>query len=77
VAGDCNSLAETHAWFDFRVAHHFPNILIFVLPAHPRARRIDVSLGGPFNIQRGLCFSSTASAAAYELPQVENLSKIV
>ena len=30
VAGDCNSLAETHAWFDSRVAHHFhgkrPNI---------------------------------------------------
>ena len=24
VAGDCNSLAETHAWFDSRVAHHFP-----------------------------------------------------
>jgi hypothetical protein len=23
VAGDCNSLAETHAWFDSRVAHHF------------------------------------------------------
>ena len=22
VAGDCNSLAETHAWFDSRVAHH-------------------------------------------------------
>jgi len=21
VAGDCNSLAETHAWFDSRVAH--------------------------------------------------------
>jgi len=24
VAGDCNSLAETHAWFDSRVAHHLP-----------------------------------------------------
>ena len=24
VAGDCNSLAETHAWFDSRVAHHYP-----------------------------------------------------
>ena len=23
VAGDCNSLAETHAWFDSRVAHHY------------------------------------------------------
>ena len=23
VAGDCNSLAETHAWFDSKVAHHF------------------------------------------------------
>ena len=23
MAGDCNSLAETHAWFDSRVAHHF------------------------------------------------------
>ncbi len=22
MAGDCNSLAETHAWFDSRVAHH-------------------------------------------------------
>jgi len=21
-AGDCNSLAETHVWFDSRVAHH-------------------------------------------------------
>ncbi|KAJ55001.1 hypothetical protein ACMU_14680 [Actibacterium mucosum KCTC 23349] len=23
VAGDCNSLEATHAWFDSRVAHHF------------------------------------------------------
>jgi hypothetical protein len=28
VAGDCNSLAETHAWFDSRVAHH----LVFLKP---------------------------------------------
>ena len=28
VAGDCNSLAETHAWFDSRVAHHFSTIYI-------------------------------------------------
>ena len=26
VAGDCNSLAETHAWFDSRVAHHYSTI---------------------------------------------------
>jgi hypothetical protein len=23
VAGDCNSLEATHAWFDSKVAHHF------------------------------------------------------
>jgi hypothetical protein len=27
VAGDCNSLAETHAWFDSRVAHHLSNVI--------------------------------------------------
>jgi len=27
VAGDCNSLAETHAWFDSRVAHHLSNVV--------------------------------------------------
>jgi hypothetical protein len=25
--GDCNSLAETHAWFDSRVAHHLSNVI--------------------------------------------------
>ena len=29
MAGDCNSLAETHAWFDSRVAHHFHTRLKF------------------------------------------------
>jgi len=24
AAADCNSAGETHAWFDSRVAHHFP-----------------------------------------------------
>jgi hypothetical protein len=28
VAGDCNSLAETHAWFDSRVAHHFTQYIV-------------------------------------------------
>ena len=31
VAGDCNSLAETHAWFDSRVAHHFTTALICLI----------------------------------------------
>jgi hypothetical protein len=31
VAGDCNSLAETHAWFDSRVAHHF-SLKIHIYP---------------------------------------------
>ena len=26
AAADCNSAGETHAWFDSRVAHHFPDI---------------------------------------------------
>jgi len=32
VAGDCNSLAETHAWFDSKVAHHFNLNLEYHLP---------------------------------------------
>ncbi len=31
VAGDCNSLAETHAWFDSRVAHQRPKFQGFAL----------------------------------------------
>ena len=31
VAGDCNSLAETHAWFDSRVAHHATFIQFFCI----------------------------------------------
>jgi hypothetical protein len=36
VAGDCNSLAETHAWFDSRVAHHS----FFLKPPTPNFIRI-------------------------------------
>ena len=31
MAGDCNSLAETHAWFDSRVAHHYYQIINFMI----------------------------------------------
>ncbi len=36
MAGDCNSLAETHAWFDSRVAHHF----LFLEPSAIHTREI-------------------------------------
>jgi hypothetical protein len=36
VAGDCNSLAETHAWFDSRVAHHFTKLLIYLYKRYPK-----------------------------------------
>ena len=32
VAGDCNSLAETHAWFDSRVAHHLTSLKLSMSP---------------------------------------------
>jgi hypothetical protein len=29
VAADCNSAEATHAWFDSRIAHHYPTTLKF------------------------------------------------
>jgi len=46
VAGDCNSLAETHAWFDSRVAHQIykNSNKINALPPILRAD-LDISMG--------------------------------
>jgi hypothetical protein len=45
AAADCNSAGETHAWFDSRVAHHFPlfSNKVKVVALCPRAGAIQKS----------------------------------
>jgi len=48
VAGDCNSLAETHAWFDSRVAHQTTNPLksfVFLSIVPSKGSFLDTFLG--------------------------------
>ena len=53
VAGDCNSLAETHAWFDSRVAHHYTQHAVYY-----GRKVLSCISNGPYPIQAGATSTS-------------------
>jgi hypothetical protein len=59
AAADCNSAGETHAWFDSRVAHHFPQIMN--RPQGRTTRRVQPLLSIPWNDRPPGSATSSAS----------------